>query len=120
MDAQYVGQAHYEVATRVKQILQKNKELQDIISILGVDELSEEDKISVARARRMEQYLSQNTYTAVKFTGVEGSTVPIEETVEAFRRIADGEYDHIPEQAFFNIGGIEDIERAWHKIQAES
>lgn len=120
LDAQYVGQAHYEVATRVKQILQKNKELQDIISILGVDELSEEDKISVARARRMEQYLSQNTYTAVKFTGVEGSTVPIAETVEAFRRIADGEYDHIPEQAFFNIGGIEDIERAWHKIQAES
>ncbi len=120
LDAQYVGQAHYEVATRVKQILQKNKELQDIISILGVDELSEEDKITVARARRMEQYLSQNTYTAVKFTGVEGSTVPIDETVEAFRRIADGEYDHIPEQAFFNIGGIDDIERAWHKIQAES
>ena len=120
LDAQYVGQAHYEVATRVKQILQKNKELQDIISILGVDELSEEDKITVARARRMEQYLSQNTYTAVKFTGVEGSTVPIDETVEAFRRIADGEYDHIPEQAFFNIGGIDDIERAWQKIQAES
>ncbi len=120
LDPQYVGQAHYEVATRVKQILQKNKELQDIISILGVDELSEEDKITVARARRMEQYLSQNTYTAVKFTGVEGSTVPIDETVEAFRRIADGEYDHVPEQAFFNIGGIEDIERAWHKIQAES
>ena len=120
LDAQYVGQSHYEVATRVKQILQKNKELQDIISILGVDELSEEDKITVARARRMEQYLSQNTYTAVKFTGVEGSTVPIDETVEAFRRIADGEYDHIPEQAFFNIGGIDDIERAWQKIQAES
>ncbi|MDP9806756.1 F-type H+-transporting ATPase subunit beta [Trueperella bonasi] len=120
LDPQYVGQAHYEVATRVKQILQKNKELQDIISILGVDELSEEDRVTVARARRIEQYLSQNTYTAVKFTGVEGSTVPIDETVEAFRRIVDGEYDHIPEQAFFNIGGIEDIERAWHKIQAES
>ncbi|VEI13767.1 F0F1 ATP synthase subunit beta [Trueperella bialowiezensis] len=120
LDPQYVGQEHYEVATRVKQILQKNKELQDIISILGVDELSEDDKVTVARARRIEQYLSQNTYTAVKFTGVEGSTVPIAETVEAFRRIADGEYDHIPEQAFFNIGGIDDIERAWHKIQAES
>ncbi|WP_369800807.1 F0F1 ATP synthase subunit beta [Trueperella pecoris] len=120
LDPQYVGQAHYDVATRVKAILQKNKELQDIISILGVDELSEEDKITVARARRIEQYLSQNTYTAVKFTGVEGSTVPIDETVEAFRRITEGEYDHIPEQAFFNIGGIEDIERAWAKIQAES
>ncbi|MGV4349301.1 F0F1 ATP synthase subunit beta [Trueperella pyogenes] len=120
LDPQYVGQTHYDVATRVKAILQKNKELQDIISILGVDELSEEDKITVARARRIEQYLSQNTYTAVKFTGVEGSTVPIDETVEAFRRITEGEYDHIPEQAFFNIGGIEDIERAWAKIQAES
>jgi F-type H+/Na+-transporting ATPase subunit beta len=103
----------------VKSILQKNKELQDIIAILGVDELSEEDKITVARARRIEQFLSQNTYTAVKFTGVEGSTVPVAETVEAFKRIADGEYDHVPEQAFFNIGGIEDLERAWSKIQSE-
>lgn len=119
LDAQYVGQAHYDVATHVKAILQKNKELQDIISILGVDELSEDDKVTVARARRIEQYLSQNTYTAKKFTGVEGSTVPIDETVEAFRRICDGEYDHIPEQAFFNIGGIDDIEKAYRKIQAE-
>ncbi len=119
LDAQYVGQAHYDTATHVKAILQKNKELQDIISILGVDELSEEDKVTVARARRIEQYLSQNTYTAKKFTGVEGSTVPIDETVEAFRRICDGEYDHIPEQAFFNIGGIEDIERAWHRIRQD-
>ncbi|MDO5722893.1 MAG: F0F1 ATP synthase subunit beta [Flaviflexus sp.] len=111
LDPQYVGQKHYEVATRVKSILQKNKELQDIIAILGVDELSEEDKITVSRARRIEQYLSQNTYTAVKFTGVEGSTVPVEETVEAFGRICDGHYDHVPEQAFFNIGGIEDLER---------
>ncbi|MCF2706618.1 F0F1 ATP synthase subunit beta [Arcanobacterium haemolyticum] len=120
LDPQIVGKTHYEVATRVKAILQKNKELQDIISILGVDELSEEDKVTVARARRIQQYLSQNTYTAVKFTGVEGSTVPVDETVEAFRRICDGEYDHIPEQAFFNIGGIEDIEKAWAKIQAET
>ena len=119
LDPQVVGQKHYEVATRVKAILQKNKELQDIISILGVDELSEEDKVTVARARRIEQYLSQNTYTAVKFTGVEGSTVPVDETVEAFRRLCDGEYDHIPEQAFFNIGGIDDIEKAYARIQAE-
>ena len=119
LDPQIVGQKHYDVATRVKAILQKNKELQDIISILGVDELSEEDKITVARARRIQQYLSQNTYTALKFTGVEGSTVPVDETVEAFHRICEGEYDHIPEQAFFNIGGIEDLERSWAKIQAE-
>ncbi len=119
LDPQIVGQEHYEVATRVKAILQKNKELQDIISILGVDELSEEDKVTVARARRIQQYLSQNTYTALKFTGVEGSTVPVDETVEAFRRLCDGEYDHIPEQAFFNIGGIEDIERSWEKLRQE-
>ncbi len=119
LDPQVVGKTHYEVATRVKAILQKNKELQDIISILGVDELSEEDKVTVARARRIQQYLSQNTYTAVKFTGVEGSTVPVDETVEAFRRLCDGEYDHIPEQAFFNIGGIDDIEKAYARIQAE-
>ena len=107
----YVGQEHYDVATRVKSILQKNKELQDIIAILGVDELGEEDKVTVARARRIEQFLSQNTYMAEKFTGVAGSTVPLSETIEAFRRICDGDYDHLPEQAFFNIGGIEDLER---------
>ncbi|WP_194948553.1 F0F1 ATP synthase subunit beta [Actinomyces trachealis] len=108
---QYVGQEHYDVATRVKSILQKNKELQDIIAILGVDELSEEDKVTVARARRIEQFLSQNTYMAEKFTGVPGSTVPLTETIEAFKRICDGQYDSFPEQAFFNIGGIEDLER---------
>ena len=108
---QYVGQEHYDVATRVKSILQKNKELQDIIAILGVDELSEQDKVTVARARRIEQFLSQNTYMAEKFTGVPGSTVPLAETVEAFKRICAGDYDSYPEQAFYNIGGIEDLER---------
>ncbi|MDO5034919.1 MAG: F0F1 ATP synthase subunit beta [Actinomycetaceae bacterium] len=117
LDPTYVGQEHYDVATRVQGILQKNKELQDIIAILGVDELSEEDKITVARARRIEQFLSQNTYMAEKFTGVPGSTVPLTETIEAFKRIVEGEYDHIPEQAFFNIGGIDDLERAWAKLQ---
>ncbi len=119
LDPKYVGEEHYNVATRVKQILQKNKELQDIIAILGVDELSEEDKVTVARARRIEQFLSQNTYMAEKFTGVPGSTVPLAETIEAFRRIADGQYDMIPEQAFFNIGGIDDLERKWHELQKE-
>ncbi|KMY22544.1 F-type H+-transporting ATPase subunit beta [Actinobaculum suis] len=111
LDPQVVGQEHYDVATEVKSILQKNQELQDIISILGVDELGEEDKVTVARARRIQQFLSQNMYVAEKFTGVPGSTVPVDETVEAFKRICEGKYDDVPEQAFFNIGGIEDLER---------
>ncbi len=119
LDPRYVGQEHYDVATQVKSILQRNKELQDIIAILGVDELSEEDKTIVARARRIQQFLSQNTYMAEKFTGVVGSTVPVTETVEAFKKIAEGEFDHIAEQAFFNIGGLEDLERNWARIQKE-
>jgi len=119
LDPQYVGQEHYDVATRVKQILQKNKELQDIIAILGVDELSEEDRVTVGRARKIEQFLSQNTYTAKQFTGVEGSTVPIKDTIEGFKAIADGELDHVAEQAFYNVGGLDDVEREWAKIQKE-
>ncbi|NUP73832.1 MAG: F0F1 ATP synthase subunit beta [Sinomonas sp.] len=117
LDPQYIGQAHYDTAVRVKQILQKNKELQDIIAILGVDELSEEDKIVVARARRIQQFLSQNTYTAKQFTGVEGSTVTIKDTIEGFTAICDGDVDHIAEQAFFNVGAMDDVERNWAKIQ---
>ncbi len=120
LDPQYIGQAHYNTAVRVKQILQKNKELQDIIAILGVDELSEEDKIVVSRARRIQQFLSQNTYTAKQFTGVEGSTVSIKDTVEGFTAICDGELDHIAEQAFFNVGGLDDVERQWAKIQEQT
>ncbi|MFC7580253.1 F0F1 ATP synthase subunit beta [Schaalia naturae] len=120
LDPQIVGKEHYDVATQVKAILQKNKELQDIIAILGVDELSEEDKVTVARARRIQQFLSQSTYTAEKFTGVAGTTVPVSETVEAFKRIVTGVYDEIPEQAFFNIGGIDDLERKWHDMQADA
>jgi F-type H+-transporting ATPase subunit beta len=119
LDPRYVGEDHYATATRVKQILQRNKELQDIIAILGVDELSEEDKIVVNRARRIQQFLSQNTYMATQFTGVEGSTVPLAETIEAFSRIAGGEFDHVAEQAFFNIGGLEDLERNWARLQKE-
>jgi len=119
LDPRFVGKDHYETAVRVKQILQRNKELQDIIAILGVDELSEEDKIVVSRARRIQQFLSQNTYMATQFTGVPGSTVPLTETVEAFSKIADGDFDHIAEQAFFNIGGLEDLERNWVRIQKE-
>ncbi|GAA1824224.1 F0F1 ATP synthase subunit beta [Nesterenkonia flava] len=119
LDPQYVGQEHYDCATRVKQILQKNKELQDIIAILGVDELSEEDKIIVSRARRIEQFLSQNTYTAKQFTGVEGSTVSIKDTIEGFNAIANGDLDHIPEQAFYNIGGLDDVERRYAEMQKQ-
>src|SRR5215218_3946443 len=119
LDPRFVGQQHYDVAVRVKQILQRNKELQDIIAILGVDELSEEDKIIVARARRLQQFLSQNTYMATKFTNIPGSTVPLNETIESFRMICDGEVDHIAEQAFFNVGGMEDVERRWSELQKE-
>ena len=117
LDPRYVGQDHYETATRVKSILQRNKELQDIIAIMGVDELSEEDKIVVARARRIQQFLSQNTYMATAFTGVEGSTVPLSETIEAFTKVADGEYDHVPEQAFFMCGGLDDVERQARELE---
>jgi F-type H+/Na+-transporting ATPase subunit beta len=120
LDPQFIGKEHYDVAVRVKQILQRNKELQDIIAILGVDELSEEDKIIVARARRIQQFLSQNTYMATKFTNIPGSTVPLNETIESFRMICDGEVDHIAEQAFFNLGGMEDVERRWSELQKEA
>ena len=120
LDPRYIGADHYRVATTVKQILQKNKELQEIIAILGVDELSEEDKITVSRARRIQQFLSQNTYMAKKFTGVEGSTVPLKDTIESFDSIAKGEFDHVAEQAFFNVGSISDVEEKWAQIQKDN
>ncbi len=120
LDPRFISADHYATATRVKQILQKNKELQEIIAILGVEELSEEDKITVSRARRIQQFLSQNTYMAEKFTGVKGSTVPLKDTIEGFSAIANGDFDNVAEQAFFNVGGLEDVERQWAKIQAET
>ncbi|GLY17884.1 ATP synthase subunit beta [Kineosporia sp. NBRC 101677] len=120
LDPRYIGADHYNTAVRVKQILQRNKELQDIIAILGVDELSEEDKIVVNRARRIQRFLSQNTYVAKQFTGIEGSTVPVDETVDAFTRICDGEFDHVAEQAFFMCGGLDDVERKWAEIQKKT
>ncbi|HET7328766.1 MAG TPA: F0F1 ATP synthase subunit beta [Nocardioidaceae bacterium] len=120
LDPRYITQDHYDTASRVKGILQRNKELQDIIAILGVDELSEEDKILVNRARRIQRFLSQNTYVAKQFTGIEGSTVPLADTIEAFTKISDGEYDHVAEQAFFMCGGLDDVERNWDRIQKET
>ncbi|MER8012712.1 F0F1 ATP synthase subunit beta [Streptomyces griseoluteus] len=111
LDPRYIAQDHYDCAMRVKSILQKYKDLQDIIAILGIDELGEEDKLVVHRARRVERFLSQNTHVAKQFTGVDGSDVPVDETIAAFNAICDGEYDHFPEQAFFMCGGIEDLKK---------
>jgi F-type H+-transporting ATPase subunit beta len=117
LDPRYIAQDHYDTAIRVKQILQRNKELQDIIAILGVDELSEEDKVVVNRARRIQRFLSQSTYVAKQFTGIEGTTVPLQDTVDAFTKICDGDYDNVAEQAFFMCGGLDDVERKWAEIQ---
>jgi F-type H+-transporting ATPase subunit beta len=117
LDPQYVGDEHYRVAQEVKRILQKYNDLQEIIAILGIDELSEEDKVTVNRARRIERFLSQNMYSAEQFTGQEGSTVPLKETIEAFDKLAKGEFDHMPEQAFYLCGGLEDLERKYEQLQ---
>jgi len=109
LDPRYIAADHYATAMRVKSVLQKYKDLQDIIAILGIDELGEEDKLTVHRARRVERFLSQNTHVAKQFTGVDGSDVPLDESIVAFNAIIDGEYDHFPEQAFFLCGGIEDL-----------
>ena len=109
LDPLVVGQEHYETAQRVKQILQRNKELQDIISILGMEELSDEDRTIVNRARRVQRFLSQPFAVAEQFTGVPGVMVPIEETIRGFRMILDGEVDQLPEQAFLNVGTIDDV-----------
>ena len=108
LDPLIVGQEHYETAQRVKQILQRNKELQDIISILGMDELSDEDRLTVNRARRVQRFLSQPFAVAEQFTGVPGVMVSIEDTIKGFKMILDGEVDDLPEQAFLNVGTIED------------
>jgi F-type H+-transporting ATPase subunit beta len=108
LDPNIVGKDHYETAQRVKQILQRQKELQDIISILGMDELSEDDKLTVNRARKVQRFLSQPFAVAEQFTGVPGVMVSIEDTVRGFKMIMDGEVDDIPEQAFLNVGTIEE------------
>jgi F-type H+-transporting ATPase subunit beta len=109
LDPRYISQEHYDCANRVIGILQKYKDLQDIISILGIDELSEEDKLTVSRARRIERFLSQNTHAAKQFTGLDGSDVPLDESIAAFNAIADGDFDHFPEQSFFMCGGLDDL-----------
>ncbi|MBU3061798.1 F0F1 ATP synthase subunit beta [Nocardia sp. NEAU-G5] len=116
LEASILGQRHFDVANEVKRILQKYKELQDIIAILGMDELSEEDKVLVGRARRLEKFLGQNFIVAEKFTGQPGSVVPLEQTIDDFDRVCKGEFDHFPEQAFNSCGGLDDVEAAAKKI----
>ena len=116
LDPNVVGQAHYETAQRVKQILQRNQELQDIIAILGMDELSDEDKQTVNRARRVQRFLSQPFSVAEQFTGVKGVMVDIEDTIKGFNMILDGEVDYLPEQAFLNVGTIEEAIEKGKKI----
>jgi F-type H+-transporting ATPase subunit beta len=117
LDARYIGQEHYDVAREVQRILQRYKELQDIIAILGIDELSEEDKITVQRARRIERFLSHPMYVAEQFTGQEGVFVPLDETIASFKAISEGKYDHLPEQAFYMVGGIEDVEKKARELE---
>ncbi|MFM8858036.1 MAG: F0F1 ATP synthase subunit beta [Actinomycetota bacterium] len=104
-----VGDRHYQVARRVQENLQRYKELQDIIAILGLDELSEEDRLTVSRARKIQRFLSQPFFVAKVFTGIEGEFVPVEETVSSFESILGGDLDHVPEQAFLNVGGVEQV-----------
>jgi len=117
LDPKYIGQEHYDVAREVQRMLQRYKELQDIIAILGIDELSEEDKVTVQRARRIERFLSHPMYVAEQFTGQPGVFVSLEETISSFKAITEGKYDHVPEQAFFMCGGIEDVERKAKELE---
>jgi F-type H+/Na+-transporting ATPase subunit beta len=117
LDARYIGEEHYNVAREVQRILQRYNELQDIIAILGVEELAEEDKVTVARARRIQRFLSQNMFMAEQFTGQKGSFVPLSETIESFKLVTEGKYDHLPEQAFYMVGNLEDVERKAKDLQ---
>jgi len=109
LDPRIIGDEHYNVAKSVKQILQRYKDLQDIIAILGIDELSEDDKLTVSRARKIQKFLSQPFFVAEQFTGYKGAYVPIAETVRGFKEIVEGKHDEIPEQAFYLAGTIDEV-----------
>jgi F-type H+/Na+-transporting ATPase subunit beta len=119
LDPRYVGDEHYNAARQVQEILQRYKDLQDIIAILGIDELSEEDKVIVQRARKIQRFLSQPFFVAEQFTGIEGKYVPVEETIAGFRAIADGEVDDLPEQAFYMVGNLEEAKAKSKEISGE-
>jgi F-type H+-transporting ATPase subunit beta len=118
LDPAIVGEEHYRVARQVQAILQRYKELQDIIAILGMDELSEEDKQSVARARKIERFLSQPFHVAEQFTGFAGKYVPLAETIRGFREIVEGKHDDLPEQAFYMVGSIDEVIEKARKLAA--
>jgi F-type H+/Na+-transporting ATPase subunit beta len=120
LDPRVVGEEHYQTARRVQQILQRYKALQDIIAILGMDELSEEDKIAVARARKIERFLSQPFSVAAQFTGLEGKQVPLADTIKGFKGLCDGVYDHLPEPAFYMVGSIDEAIEKAQKLAAEA
>jgi F-type H+-transporting ATPase subunit beta len=115
-----VGDEHYDVARRVQEVLQQYKSLQDIIAILGMDELSEEDKLTVARARKIQRFLSQPFDVAQVFTGFPGVQVPLEETIRGFKGIVEGEYDHLPEAAFYMVGTIDEAVDKAKKMAEEA
>jgi F-type H+-transporting ATPase subunit beta len=120
LTARTVGQEHYETARAVQEILQRYKSLQDIIAILGMDELSEEDKLTVSRARKIQRFLSQPFHVAEVFTGIPGKFVQVEDTVRSFKAVVDGEYDHLPEAAFYMVGGIEEAVEKAQRLAAEA
>ncbi len=120
LDPAIVGEEHYKVATDVQEILQRYKSLQDIIAILGMDELSEEDKLVVARARKIQRFLSQPFDVAKVFTGMDGVQVPLEKTIDSFKRVVAGEFDHLPEGAFYMVGDIDDVVAKAEKMAADA
>ena len=120
LDPRVIGEAHYDVTRTVQGILQRYKELQDIIAILGMDELSEEDKLSVSRARKISRFLSQPFFVAEQFTGIPGAYVSLEDTIQGFKQLCKGQYDHIPEQAFYMAGGIEEVKERADKMKDEA
>ncbi len=118
LDPRIIGEEHYNVAREVKQILQRYKDLQDIIAILGIDELSEDDKLTVSRARKIQKFLSQPFFVAEQFTGIPGKYLSVKESIESFKGICEGNYDQIPEQAFYLVGGIEEVLEKAKKLEA--
>ena len=120
LDPRIVGEEHYAVARRVQEILQRYKGLQDIIAILGMDELSEEDKITVTRARKIERFMSQPFHVAEVFTGSPGVFVDLADTIKGFKGLCDGDYDHLPEAAFYMVGTIEEAVAKAEKLAAEA
>ena len=119
LDPRIVGEEHYNVAQQVKQVLQRYKDLQDIIAILGIDELSDDDKQIVARARKIQRFLSQPFHVAEQFTGIKGQYVTLADTVRSFKEVVEGKHDDLPEQAFYMQGSIEDVKKKAEELRKQ-